>query len=97
MQRTVASSGFVRIWAILLALTSLEILLAYLHVPPPLMLVSLLGISGVKAALIVAWFMHLRWERFSLFLVLFPALIFCILILLLVLPDARRLFLYRPL
>ena len=42
------------------------------------MLTALLGLSVVKAALIIAYFMHLKFERLSLFLTLFPMLIFCI-------------------
>ena len=36
------------------------------------MLTLLVGLSVIKAALIIAYFMHLKFERFSLFLTLFP-------------------------
>src|SRR2546428_9850070 len=38
-------------------------------------LTSLLGLSIIKAALIIAYFMHLKFERLSLFLTLFPMLV----------------------
>ncbi len=82
---------FVRVWAALLALTSVEVFLAYEQVPLLIMLVALIGLSVVKAALIVAYFMHLKFERLSLFLTLFPMLIFCILLLFLFIPDSVRL------
>ena len=47
-----------------------------------IMLTVLIGLSVIKAALIIAYFMHLKFERFSLFLTLFPMLIFCILLML---------------
>jgi len=87
---------FVRVWAALLALTAVEVFLAYEQTPLAIMLVALLGLSVVKAALIIAWFMHLKFERFSLFLTLFPLLIFCILLLFVFLPDSVRLLRMRP-
>ena len=50
------------VWAWLLALTALEVFLAYLQVPLLVMLLSLIGLSMVKAALIVAYFMHMKFE-----------------------------------
>src|SRR5258708_7505613 len=71
--------SFTVVWIILLVFTGIEVLLAYEQVTPVIMLVILIGLSVVKAALIIAYFMHLKFERFSLFLTLFPMLIFCIL------------------
>ena len=56
------------VWAWLLALTALEVFLAYLQVPLLVMLLSLIGLSMVKAALIVAYFMHMKFERLNLVL-----------------------------
>ena len=83
---------YVWVWAWLLAFTGVEVYLAYLHLPVQLMLVLLMGISVIKAGLIVAYFMHLRFERFSLFLTLIPALVFSIcIILIFFFPDSLRL------
>ena len=78
------------VWVWLLVMTLLEVLLAYLKVPLGIMLVTLLGLSLVKAALIVGYFMHLKFERLSLFLTVIPALIVCILLLNVFFPDAMR-------
>ena len=83
--------SFTVVWIILLVLTAIEVLLAYLQVNPVIMLTILVGLSVVKAALIIAYFMHLKFERFSLFLTLFPMLIFCILMMLVFMPDSMRL------
>jgi len=91
-----AKATFAKVWLALLALTGLEVFLAYEQVPVMIMLTALVGISIVKAALIIAYFMHLKFERFSLFLTLFPMLIFCILLMLLFLGDATRIPLMRP-
>ncbi len=84
------------VWTGLLALTLVEVGLAYLHLPVTIMLVSLMGLSLVKAALIVAYFMHLRFERLSLFLTLIPATVFCIVLMATFFPDSLRLLEMRP-
>ena len=95
-QAVATTKTFAGVWAALLGLTAVEVFLAYEHVPPLIMLTALLGLSVVKAALIIAYFMHLKFERFSLFLVLFPMLIFCILLLFIFMPDSYRLMELRP-
>ncbi len=85
------------VWGWLLAFTGVEVYLGYIHLAPVLMLTLLLGISVIKAALIVAYFMHLRFERLSLALTLIPALVLCVcLILLFFFPDSVRLHDLRP-
>jgi cytochrome c oxidase subunit 4 len=92
VQEVVAGTkAFLNVWLVLLALTAVEIFLAYEQVPPLIMLTALVGLSVVKAALIIAYFMHLKFERFSLFLTLFPMLILCILLLFIFMPDSMRL------
>jgi cytochrome c oxidase subunit IV len=54
-----------------------------------------MGLSVIKAALIIAYFMHMKFERLSLFLTLFPMLIFCILMMMVFMPDSVRLVLMR--
>ena len=70
--------------------------LAYEQLPTLIMLTALLGLSVVKAALIIAYFMHLKFERFSLFLTLWPFTIFCIILMLIFLGDAFRIPGMRP-
>ena len=84
------------VWIGLISLTGVEVFLAYLRLDPRVMLVLLLGFSVVKAGLIMAYFMHLRFERFSLFLTLVPALVVCISLLTIFFPDSIRLLEMRP-
>jgi len=81
---------FISIWVWLLALTGFEVFLGYKHLPIIYMLVILMGVSIVKAALIVAYFMHLRFERLNLVLTIVPALCICICLLLVFFPDSFR-------
>lgn len=81
---------YLTVWGALLGLTAIEIILAYMHLSVTVMLVTLLALSFVKAGLIVAYFMHLRFERFSLFLTLVPATLFCIALMAFFFPDSLR-------
>ena len=90
------TKSFSTVWVILLALTAVEVFLAYEQVPLLIMLTALMGLSVIKAAMIIAYFMHLKFERFSLFLTLFPMLVLCIILMLIFMPDANRLLTLRP-
>jgi cytochrome c oxidase subunit 4 len=87
---------FLIVWVWLLALTGTETLLAYQHVALEVMLIALMTLSIVKASLIIAYFMHLRFERRSLVLTLMPAVVFVIAMLFVVFPDSLRLLRMRP-
>lgn len=78
------------VWGGLLVLTLIEILLAYKPMRVQLMLTILLGLSVIKAALIIAYFMHLKFERLSLILTLVPMLVICICLLFVFFPDSFR-------
>jgi cytochrome c oxidase subunit 4 len=74
----VPASTFVWVWIFLVALTGIEVYLGYIELEPHLMLTILMGLSLVKAGLIMSWFMHLKYEKRSLTLMLIPATVFCI-------------------
>lgn len=81
---------FISIWVWLVVLTLIEIFLAYKPMSLVLMLTVLLGLSIIKAALIMAYFMHLKFERLSLILTLIPMLVVCIILLFVFFPDSYR-------
>ena len=79
------------VWIGLVAITGLEVFLAYEELNPTLMLTILVGLSLVKAAMIMSYFMHLKFEKFTLVLWLIPATIFCIcMMLIFFFPEALR-------
>ena len=87
----------VRVWCGLLALTLFEVLLAYVQLTAKLMLALLLGFSAVKAAMIMAYFMHLKYDKPALTWMLVPPLVALIVVLLGSLaPDGLRALEYRP-
>ena len=81
---------FLSVWLWLLALTGFEVFLGYIRLSVVLMLVILMGASIIKAALIVAYFMHLRFERLNLILTIVPAVVIAICLLLVFFPDSFR-------
>jgi cytochrome c oxidase subunit 4 len=81
---------FISVWVWLLTLTGFEVFLGYIHLPVMYMLVILMGASIVKAALIVAYFMHMRFERLNLVMTIVPAVVICICLLLIFFPDSFR-------
>lgn len=85
------------IWVALLGLTIFEVVLAYIHIPLVLMLIVLMGLSLVKAALIMAFFMHLKFERLSFVLTVVPATVLTIVLIGVIYPDGFRLEKYREL
>ena len=57
-----SAKEYIRIGLILAALTSLEVWTSYSGIPHGLMIAMLWIFSGVKFALVVLWFMHLRFD-----------------------------------
>jgi cytochrome c oxidase subunit 4 len=89
------TSMFLTVWISLVAITAGEVFLAYLEYMrerPALMLTLLVGLSIIKAALIMSYFMHLKFERRSLTLVLVTSTVFCLcMIIIFFMPDGHRL------
>jgi cytochrome c oxidase subunit 4 len=84
------------IWGSLLGLTAVEVFLAYIHINQVMMLIILMLLSIVKAALIVAYFMHLKFERLSLVLTIVPTLIILFCLFAIFFPDSNRAHRLRP-
>ena len=81
------------IWIYLLAITAVEVVLAYVHpFSTAVMLLVLMVLSLVKAGLIVAYFMHLKSEKMTLILSLVPPVVVVICLLFAFFPDSLRLF-----
>ena len=82
---------FFWVWGVLLVLTAIEVSLAYQHMPPVKMLTILMGLSLVKAALIIGFFMHLRYEiSLMKWLTMCSVIVCLILMTIFFLPDAHR-------
>ena len=62
---------FIIVWALLLVLTATTVAVSRIHLGPLNIWVAL-GIASVKSALVIFFFMHLKYERliFKLFLLM---------------------------
>ena len=84
---THSTANYLKIFYILLALTSSKSALVYLHLPK-LLLVGLLIILAVwKAALVAMHFMHLKFEKKTLSIVAIIPFVLCVFLILMLLPD----------
>lgn len=88
----VTNRTYSAVWLALIVLTGIEVFLGYIHVPLAMLLVSVMGLSVIKAVLIMAYFMHLKFERLSLILTIVPAMTICILLFLTFFADGFRAF-----
>src|SRR5947208_8781119 len=55
-------SQFFWVWGALLVMTGIEVYLTYQNMPAVRMLTILMGLSLIKAALIIGYFMHMKYE-----------------------------------
>ena len=79
------------VWAALLVLTAVEVVLAYEQVFTPIhMLEVLMVLSVIKSALIIGWFMHLKFEIATMKWILLVSLVVCLSLMFVFFGDAFR-------
>ena len=88
--RAHSHTPFYIVWGVLLGITAVEVLLAYEKLQPVRMLSILLALSIVKAALIISWFMHMRYEVTHMRRLMMAALCVCLVLMCVFFPDAFR-------
>lgn len=81
---------FIGVWGGLLILTAIEVYLGYQNMQPMKMLFILLGLSIIKSALIILYFMHMKFEVRRMRYVLMTALIVCLCLMSVFFADAAR-------
>ena len=89
-QRHHSKGQFLWVWVALLIMTGIEVYLAYQNLELIRMLSILMGLSLIKAALIIAYFMHMKFEVSPMKWVTMSSLVFCLAMMLVFLPDAFR-------
>ncbi len=86
-------------WAVFLALlilTVAEVGLIYLPMPRVVMVSSLIAFALAKAALVAAYFMHLKFERGPLILVVLSPLVLSAILYIGLVPDATTHIFWLP-
>lgn len=89
-QRHHSKGTFFWVWGVLLILTGIEVYLAYQNMNLVRMLTLLLGLSVVKAALIIGYFMHMKYEISRMKWITMSSLTICLVLMCIFLPDAYR-------
>ena len=82
---------YVLVWLGLLLIVAIEVLLTLRHSSTPRLLAMLLTLAVIEAGIAIVYFMHLRFERRLLFWSLIPALVFVLVMMNQIFPDAIRL------
>jgi cytochrome c oxidase subunit 4 len=82
---------FFYVWGALLVMTAIEVYLTYQRMQPVRMLAILLGLSFIKAALIIGYFMHLKYEVSRMKWLTMCSVVACLILMtIFFFPDARR-------
>ncbi len=89
-QRHHGKAQFFWVWAALLVITAIEVYLTYQNLQPVRMLTILMGLSLVKAALIIGFFMHMKYEISQMKWLTMCALVVCLALMMIFFPDALR-------
>jgi cytochrome c oxidase subunit 4 len=79
--------NYMGVWVWLLVLTIAEIVVALMPLVPLAKGILLVGMALVKAGLVALYFMHLRFERVTLGVIVLTPLIICVFLVFMLLPD----------
>jgi len=85
-----ARPQFFWVWGALLVMTAIEVYLAYQNMQPVRMLTILMGLSIVKATLIIGYFMHMKFEVSRMRWLTMCSLVACLALMMIFFPDAFR-------
>lgn len=84
------------VYLCILALSGVQVVMAYQHAEGTQLLVRMLAVAVIQAGLAVMYFMHLRSEQRNLRLALIPATIFVMLMMNMIWSDSFRLLRMNP-
>ena len=100
MQTSEAPSGglttYFVVYICILAISGLQILIAYQHIDGSQMFLRMLMLAIVQAGLAITFFMHMKSERRNLALFLLPATVFVLGMMNMIWADSFRLLTLRP-
>jgi len=85
-----SKAQFFWVWGALLVLTGIEVYLGYQNMEPVRMLTILMGLSLIKAGLIIAYFMHMKFEVSRMKWLTMSSLLVCLALMCIFFPDAFR-------
>jgi len=100
METTEGPSGgiitYLAVYVVILAISGLQILIAYSHIEGSRMVFRMLALGIVQAGLAITFFMHMKSEKRNLVLFLLPATVFVLAMMNMIWSDSFRLLTMRP-
>jgi cytochrome c oxidase subunit 4 len=78
------------IWFYLLVMTIAEVGIVYIPMPRMMLAVILIAFALAKAILVAAYFMHLRWERKTMWIVAGAPMVFATILTIGLIPDSEK-------
>ena len=84
------------VYIVILAISALQILIAYSNVEGSRIFFRMLGLAIVQAGLAITFFMHMKSEKRNLALFLLPATLFVLAMMNMIWSDSFRLLTMRP-
>jgi len=85
-----SKAQFLWVWLALLIMTAIEVYLTYQNLEPIRMLTILMGLSLIKAGLIIGYFMHMKFEVSRMKWLTMASLVVCLALMMIFFPDALR-------
>lgn len=95
-QQSSSLTIYLLVYAAILAISALQILIAYQHIDAYRIFIRMLLLAIVQAGLAVTFFMHMRSEKRTLALFLLPAAVFVLAMMNMFWSDSFRLLNMRP-
>jgi cytochrome c oxidase subunit 4 len=95
-QRHHGKAQFSYVWIALLIMTAIEVYLTYQNMQPVRMLTILMGLSLIKAGLIIGYFMHMKFEVSRMKWLTMASLVVCLALMMIFFPDAFRILALGP-
>ncbi len=91
MESSSRMKSYIGIWVGLICIAGIEVFLTYRNLSVHQLLGILLILAFIEAGIALMYFMHLKYEKPSLFWSLVPAVLFVLLMMNQIWPDAYRL------
>jgi cytochrome c oxidase subunit 4 len=76
----VSRRTYLVVFAWLAVMTVIEVVVAALHLPPIIMITALVTLAIIKAALVVLYYMHLRYDSAYYWIILLVPIVFVLLL-----------------
>lgn len=71
----------------LAVLTAIEVAVFFLNMPKVILIILLIGLACAKAILVAAYFMHLKFEKRTLAVIVITPFLICVFLVIMLMPD----------